>query len=169
MNRHTKLFLLLALMPFILIPLFTILEIDNSLFLALSILFLLVFIFNYLIRKNIKYKKYFTSPYNIFTAKYHKATSFDIPQDLLIEKVLESIQKNKFNVEHINKEKGEILATTSFTIWSFGENIYIDIKEENGQTKMNFCSATFFQMNSWGKNEENYEKLFEQVEKSLII
>ena len=55
----------------------------------------------------------------------------------------------------------------SFKSW--GENIYIDFQEDDGKTIMNFCSATISQIYSWGKNEQNYDQLVQNIEESLII
>ena len=55
----------------------------------------------------------------------------------------------------------------SFKSW--GENIYIDIEErEPGKTKINIIS-TALQVYTWGKNEQNFDKMVLEIEDSLIV
>ena len=50
------------------------------------------------------------------------------------------------------------------------KNIYIDIEgTPQNKSKITFISATLFQSYSWGKNEENLEKLAKSIDNSLII
>ena len=127
------------------------------------------FIFNLIIRKSLSYKNYFTSPYNLFTTKVHYQKSFDIPKDLMFEKLLEVINNSNFKLGDINKEKFEILAISTITFKSWGENLYISFETNENKTIMKFCSTTLFQIYSWGKNEKNYDNLINDIESSLII
>jgi len=134
-------------------------------------LFLIIgfFIFNFVIRKSLSYKGYFTSNYNLLTSKFMVVKSFEISKNLMFEKTIEVIDHSKFKLVETNKEKLEILAISPITFKSWGENIYIDIESSGNKTIMNFCSTTLFQISSWGKNEKNYIDFLNEFENSLII
>ena len=127
------------------------------------------FIFNLIIRKSLSFKNYFTSPYNLITTKVRYQKSYDIPKDLMFEKIIEVINNSNFKLVETNKEKLEILAISSLTFKSWGENLYISFETNGNKTIMKFCSTTLFQMYSWGKNEKNYDDLLNNIESSLII
>lgn len=142
---------------------------NNPIMIGSSFLILGFFIFNLIIRKSLAYKKYFTSPYNFFTTKVRYQKSFDIPKGLMFEKIIEVINNSNFKLVDINKEKFEILAISTITFKSWGENLYISFETNGNKTIMKFCSTTLFQIYSWGKNEKNYDDLLNEIESSLII
>jgi len=127
------------------------------------------FIFNFTIRKSLKFKSYFTSKYNLFTTKFRYKKSYDISRDLMFEKVIEVVNNSNFKLVETDNEKPEILAITTITFRSWGENLYIGFETIGNETIMNFCSTTLFQLYSWGKNEKNYNNLINEIDKSLII
>lgn len=126
-------------------------------------------IFNLINRNSPSFKPYFTSKYNLFTSKNKFEKVYDIPIDLMFEKIIEVIDHSKFHLIWTDTNSSEIMANTTIAFKSWGENIYINFEEMNGNTKMKFCSATLFQIHSWGKNEENYHKLLSEIENSLIV
>ncbi len=138
---------------------------------VITFLFLIIsfFIFNLIVRKHPSYKNYFTSTYNIFTTKVHYQKTFDLPKELMFEKIIEVINNSNFKLVESNKETFEITAITAITFKSWGENLYIDFEDKEDATIMKFCSTTLFQMYSWGKNKENYDDLLNNIEKSLVI
>ena len=142
---------------------------NNPIMMVLLFLIIVFFIFNLIIRKSLSFKKYFTSPYNLFTTKVRHQKSYDIPKDLMFEKTIEVINDSNFKLAEINKEKLEIIAISSVTFKSWGENLYISFESDGNETIMKFCSATLFQMYSWGKNEKNYNNLLNDIESSLIV
>ncbi len=142
---------------------------NNPIIMGSSFLILGFFIFNLIIRKSLKYKEYFTSPYNLFTTKVRYQKSYDIPKDLMFEKIIEVINNSNFKLVDTNKEKFEILAISTTIFKSWGENLYLSFETNENKTIMKFCSATLFQIYSWGKNEKNYNDLLNEVESSLII
>lgn len=127
------------------------------------------FIFNLIVRKSLAYKKYFTSDYNIFTTTVKSKNLYDIPKELMFEKVIEVLDKSNFKIADTNKDKYEILATTNINLKSWGENLYISFKSEGNQTTMMFCSTTLFQIISWGKNDTNIKDLINKIEDSFTI
>lgn len=137
----------------------------------LTFLFLIAgfFIFNLTIRKSLSFKNYFTSQYNLLTTKVRFEKVYDIPKELMFEKIIEVIKNSHFNLVDTDRNKYEILAITTITFKSWGENLYISFENKGNETIMKFCSATLFQIYSWGKNQKNYEVLMNDIESSLII
>ena len=144
-------------------------ETEDSILVAITFLLLSFFIFNLLIRRSLSFKSYFTSKYNLFTAKFRHEQSFDISKELMFEKMVEIIDTSKFKLVEVDLEKLEILAISPITFTSWGENLYIDFETKGNQTVMNFCSTTFFQIYEWGKNEKNYVYLLDEFESSLTV
>lgn len=142
---------------------------DNPIMIVFLFLILGFFIFNLIIRKSLSFKNYFTSPYNLITTKVRYQKSYDIPKDLMFEKIIEVINNSNFKLVETNKDKLEILAISSLSFKSWGENLYISFETNGNKTIMKFCSITLFQMYSWGKNEKNYDDLLNNIESSLII
>ncbi len=127
------------------------------------------FIFNLFIRKSLLFKNYFTSRFNLLTSKVRFEKEFDISKELMFEKLIEVINDSKFKLIKADKEKFEILAITTITWKSWGENLYISFDTIGDETIMKFCSVTLFQIYSWGKNEKNYDDLIHEIESSLTI
>ncbi len=133
-------------------------------FLILSFLIL-----NLIIRKSLSFKSYFTSPYNFLTSKVHYQKTYDIPKDLMFEKIIEVINNSNFKLVETNKENLQILAISKISFKSWGENLYISFEMGENGTILKFCSSTLFQVYSWGKNEKNYEDLLNEIETSLTV
>lgn len=134
--------------------------------LGLIITFLL---FNLLVRKSLAFKNYFTSPYNLLTAKVRFEQRFDIPQELMFNKIIEVVNDSPFTFVAADKERFELLATSGISFQSWGENLYISVEKSGDETAMKCCSATLFQLYAWGKNEKNIHKLLDEIEYSLTI
>lgn len=127
------------------------------------------FIFNIVVRKSMSFKNYFISPKNAFTTKFWSEKEYDIPKDLLFEKIVEVIKDSKLKLVQADEENLEILAITQMTLASWGENIYISFESKGDKTIMKSCSTTLFQVVSWGKNKRNSESLIQEIEDSLTI
>jgi len=145
------------------------LEPNNPIMMTISFLIIGFFIFNLIIRKTLSFKNYFTSQYNLLTTKFRSEKLYDIPKELMFEKVIEVINNSNFKLVETDKDKFEILAISTITFKSWGENLYISFEAEGNETIMKFCSATLFQIYSWGKNEKNITNLLNEIESSLII
>ena len=115
------------------------------------------------------FKNYFTSRFNLLTSKVRFEKEFDIPKEMMFEKIIEVINDSKFKLVKADKENFEILAITTITWKSWGENLYISFDTIGDDTIMKFCSVTLFQIYSWGKNEKNYDDLIHEIESSLTI
>jgi hypothetical protein len=128
-----------------------------------------VFIFSLVVRKIVWFKPYFTSKFNLLTNKTRHKQEFDFPKDLLFDKMIEVMTNAGFKINKSNKETGDIFATTGMTWFSWGENIYVSMEKDHGTTMVDFCSATFFQVYDWGRNERNYKRFLSEFEDSLTI
>lgn len=138
---------------------------------VMTYLFLIVgfFIFNLIIRNSLSFKSYFTSRYNLLTAKFRSEKSYDIPKKLMFEKIIEVINHSDFKLIETDENKLEILAISKITFKSWGENLYFSFEAKGSETIMKFCSSTLLQIYSFGKNEKNYQDLLNKIESSLII
>lgn len=128
-----------------------------------------IFTLNITLRNSLSFKSYFTSPYNISTAKNSIVKEIDIPKELLFEKMIEVIENSNFKLVQSDKESFEILATTSINLHSWGENIYLSFDSKGDKTMIKIISTTLFQRISWGKNKKNFEELLQQIDDSLTI
>ncbi len=126
-------------------------------------------IFNFIVRRFLLFKNYFISDFNIFTTNFKAEKSYEITKEVMFLKTTEVLHYSRFKLVAIDKNKFEILALTSFTIKSFGENLYISFETEGDKTIMKFCSSTVYQIVSYGKNEKNYNDLVNAIEDSLIV
>lgn len=127
------------------------------------------FILNLALRRSIASKPYFTSKYNFLTSKFRTIKSYDISQQLMFDKIIEVIGDTKFKLVDTDEESCELLALSSITFKSWGENLYINLKPEGDKTVMHFCSVTLLQMYDWGKNEQNSKVLLKEIEDSFVI
>ena len=111
---------------------------DNPFLVVFLLLIVGFFIFNLTIRKSLSYKNYFTSKYNLFTTKIKYQKVYDIPKDLMFEKLIEVINDSNFKLVEIDKEKSEILAITTITFKSWGENLYIERRRNDDDFLFNY-------------------------------
>ena len=142
---------------------------NNPIMIAFLFLIAGFFIFNLIIRKSLSFKNYFTSQYNLFTTKTWSEKLYDIPKELMFKKIIEVINNSDFKLVEVDKDKFEILAISTITFKSWGENLYISFETKGDETILKFCSSTLFQMYSWGKNEKNYDDLLNEIESSLTV
>jgi len=126
-------------------------------------------LFHLLIRKSLLFKNYFVGKYNFLTAKSKFSKSYEISEDLLFEKIIEVINNSKLKLVDTDMQKHEILAISSMTLRSWGENLYFCFESNGDETIMKVCSTTLLQVHSWGKNKKNYNNLLENIENSFVI
>lgn len=128
-----------------------------------------VLIFNFSIRKRIQFKSYFLNPWNFLVSTQFSNQNTEISPGLMYEKMLEVVRDSNYKVRDSNPLKKSIFLTTPISLKSWGENIYIDINESNlGKSTIKITSVAL-QVYSWGKNQQNFEKLILEIEESLII
>jgi hypothetical protein len=156
--------------PYFLIPLVE--PIHFLYLLVYTFLIISIIIFNCLIGRFAWSKPYFMSRYNILSAKIRHQQEFDIPMQLLFEKLMEAIPIMGLEILHRDEKNGKIFASTKS--WkTIGENIYISLTEVNDKTTLDFCSVSIFSL--WGsahseeRNERHYKDLIQEIDKSLVI
>ena len=145
------------------------LEPENPVFMVTIFLIVGFFIFNFVIRKSLSFKNYFTNKYNFLTSKVRSEKAYDISEELMFEKIIEVINDSNFKLVETDKDRFELLAITPISFISWGENLYISFETRGNKTIMKFCSATLFQIYSWGENEKNFTDLLNEIESSLTI
>lgn len=141
------------------------------------LLSLLVFVFpvgllilNLTMRKSLRSKNWFLSSINILLEKKTYDIESEISTGLLFDKLLEVIEESEFQPLDTNKNSMDILCGTSTNFWTWGENIYIQLKEKEDEiTSVQFVSTTLFGRTSWNRNEKNYESFIASFEASLTI
>ena len=107
------------------------------------------------------------SNWNFLTATHTSSSETNISSGLMFEKMLEVLVGSNYKVQYSDKDKKEIFVTTTMSFKSWGENIYIE-EREPGKTKINIIS-TALQVYTWGKNEQNFDKMVLEIEDSLIV
>src|SRR6056297_3589749 len=96
-------FLVLAIIVIIPIISAYLSEPENPVLLIVPLLILGFFIFNLVIRRSLFFKNYFSSPFNLLTSKVQSEKAFDIPKELMFEKMIEVIDHSKFKLVEADK------------------------------------------------------------------
>ena len=130
---------------------------------------LLLLVLNLILRRSLKFKGYFLSKYNIVTTKSKKSIAIDIPQELIIAKILEVLEESNFKLIEADRKNTELLFHSKISFWSWGENLYINLSKLNNKAMLNFYSVSFFGAYDWGKNEENLDTIINAIDNSLTI
>lgn len=96
-------------------------------------------------------------------AKEEEFIVFRLTYDIAFFKCIQAIQNNGFTLKQQNQSMGYIQATTGISIWSFGEEIHIYLKELDGGMTTSIriiCdSVVKTTVTSWGKNAKNIQKI----------
>lgn len=124
-------------------------------------------VINFMLRKHLKYKNWFTSYRNFLIEKEVQEFTSDIEASLLYEKIKSVIQESDFKLADENSKCLLLLATTSTNFWTWGENLYIQIDPKTEKIKV--TSTTIYGSYSWKRNKANHNIFFNQFEKSLTI
>jgi hypothetical protein len=142
-------------------------------YIASPILLISILIFNRVVGAFAWSRPYFMSRYNILSSQVRHQQEFDLPKQLLFEKLMEAIPVIGLEIKYADEKNGNIFATQRKSWASWGENIYLSLTEVNDKTTLDFCSAGIF--SGWAfslsdeSNERNYKDLMQEIEKSLII
>lgn len=163
-NNTKHLFVIIAL---VLLIIFVPEQFGSRGWIILMLVLGLLFAFSLSIRKNLAFKGYFTSKINFLTIKSEMVQDFDLPRELLMEKMHEALKNTKFEILHADSQSGFIFASSSISWYSWGENIYIEMEEKGQKTSVKITSACLMQLYDWGKNKKNIQLILSQFEKSL--
>lgn len=143
---------------------------DSDFVIQLVVFILLpFFVFNMFARKYLVFKPYFTSKFNIMLECQKETFKYDLSKDLMFAKLIETVDSGKLHLEQTDEEAGLILATTSLSFKSWGENVYFTLNQKDNYTEVTLEMTTISQMSSWGKNRTNYRNILNQFEESLTI
>lgn len=143
---------------------------DNSNFgLILAIVVAVIILIHLGLRSQLSMKNYFASKYNILTSKHEVSSTYEIPHDLLFDKVVEVLEDHGYKKIKVDKEKGLIFTPASISFKSWGENLYFTVTKIDESTTELLFESVAFQLYSWGKNEDNANQFFAKLEESLII
>lgn len=126
-------------------------------------------ILNLSLRKRLRYSSWFLNSINFLLARKRYVVKSEISIELLFDKLIEVIEESKFKLLDSNKDQAQILCGTSSNFWTWGENIYIRLENQNGETTIEFISTTLFGGSSWNRNQNNFESFTESFESSLTI
>ncbi len=141
----------------------------NVLIISVSISVELLLVLSLIFRRKLYFKSWILSKMNFFLGKEVRVDQSEISKDLLYEKLLEVIEESDFYLADTDRKSFQLLATTFPNFLTWGENMYVEIKEiGNNQSEIKFISATIFGY-SWNKNKKNTDKFFQLFEESLTI
>ncbi len=124
---------------------------------------------SFLLRKSLYSSNWFLSPLNVLLERTsHNAVS-DISADLLYEKLLEVANDSHFTQLDKDNSTLRILMGTSVNFWTWGENIYVQLKPTQTGTVIHFTSVTLYGNTSWKRNNKHFESFIKSFESSLTI
>lgn len=144
-------------------------DIGDFIYNGIVIPLLILMLFSFIVRKKSWTEPFFTSRFNILNEKVKYSKRYNIPKELLIDKIKEVIELSEFTLSEMGNDRSKLFAFTKLSWSSFGENLYISFEEEKEGTKINICGTTVIGYTSWGRNKKNINSLIDQIEESLII
>lgn len=142
-------------------------ELDNN-WLIVALLPVALVLFQRVFRHKRSTKNLILSPYNIFSSKSSKTISSELDGELLLDKVLFEIDKVGLKTQYVDRDEKSILVSTAMNMRTWGENIYFDVID-NGETSALLIQSASTQVISWGRNDENIERLVHNIEDSFTI
>lgn len=85
----------------------------------------------------------------------------------VFEACMVAAKNNAWDIEHYDENDRHIIAKAKMSLLSWGERIEINVIEDENEATVQFTSASLAQIVSWGKNESNFRKFFEELENIL--
>ncbi|WP_046756333.1 hypothetical protein [Kordia jejudonensis] len=129
-----------------------------------------VLLINMILRKKLRYKSWFLSKHSFFLEKKSSTFTSAISKELLFQKLQEVTKSSSFRLVDSNSKSSELLLTTAANFWTWGENLYIEIKEGEKETSLvNVTAVTIYGSYSWNRNHKNYQHFYESFQQSLTI
>lgn len=84
--------------------------------------------------------------------------------EVLLLLIAKSLQNLNYNINNIDKKQYSISASSNASIFSWGENINIHLKENINNHSIVYISSTpKAQLIDWGKSKNNEEKISENI------
>ncbi len=99
-------------------------------------------------------------------AKYEESWQFDQNQSQLIDASIVALKECGFKIKGAHYEGGYIDAVAGVNIFSWSENILIDVSPDSVILAKSECAVPF-QKVDWGKNSKNVKKFFSKLDKEL--
>lgn len=131
---------------------------------------ILIFIIAMFLRRRLMFMSFFNSPYNVLVHRKTFQIESDIDSNLMFEKMKEVITESDFKVLDLDEKSKQILAGTSVNFFTWGENVYLKIKDANKENSViDVVSSTVFGSNSWGRHDQNFQHLIDEIENALIV
>ena len=140
----------------------------NNYWLIVALLPVALLIYQRIFRHKKSTKSMLLSPINIFSSKSSKTIGSELDADLLLEKVLLEINKVGLTTQYVDRGEKSILVSTAMNMRTWGENIYFDIIDK-GETSDLLIQSASPQVLSFGRNDENIERLVQNIEDSFTI
>ena len=101
--------------------------------------------------------------------KFDSQASYPCPAGAVFNAAVQAVQNLPgWKLKEVNQANWYITASVSFSLWSYGENISIQVTEPlPGQPAINALSSSLFALFDFGKNKRNINKLFAEVQSVL--
>lgn len=144
-------------------------DMGTNILISLGLLMLAYQVISFSFRSNLSWKDFYTSRFNLLTAKTSQKLDFEFDQETLFEKAKEVLRTNGYKDLVIDESKMLILAKEPFSFKSWGENIYITILAKDNENAELLYESVAFQVYTWGKNEDNGKKFLANMEESFTI
>jgi len=101
--------------------------------------------------------------------KYESSISYAVPAGVVFNAAAQAVQNLPgWSVREVNQAGWYITASVSLSLWSWGENILIQVTEPTpGQPSVNASSSSVFAIFDFGRNKRNINKLFVELQNVL--
>lgn len=96
-----------------------------------------------------------------------KTRTFDNAVSDVFDATVRAIADCNMYIKRKDRARGKIIATTGFSLRSWGELITVEITSEEGGTKVCVTSAPQSQLFDWGKSDENEAMLVRKIHELL--
>jgi hypothetical protein len=83
---------------------------------------------------------------------------------MVFEGVLASLKELRWRIKEFDEQKGEIWASTPFSIWTFGDNVYIQVKQLLDDDVSVDITSSSSQLFDWGKNSKNIVRFYRKLD-----
>jgi hypothetical protein len=96
-----------------------------------------------------------------------RSETYPLPRHLVVQALQYAIQRSSLAFRPDERNPNILFANSGLSLRSWGERITICITEHQGQTEVQVESTARWQLISWGKNQENVDRLFDHLHNCL--